>query len=100
MYNPEIVTGFHSADGSCSYVLIKSLIIESTYTTVLKMDSGTNIQWERTFLGATDRYSMALSNKEDSLSLVLYSEIACPVLKLNTSDGSIINQMQLENVVS
>jgi hypothetical protein len=98
MSNPTVLRSFHSADGSSSYVLLKSTLGGVTSSTVLKLDAESNVQWEKTFTDNTDRYSLDFSKSEDSLVIALLSATDCQLLKMNATDGSIINQIKINGV--
>ena len=93
--NLKINNGFASSDNTQIYASAYGQISSVDHTMVYMMDHLFNIQWNKWFPGLVQHESMRISQDFTNIFLLPYSTTQWTVIKMSTTNGGIIQQVNL-----
>ena len=98
--NLKLNNWFVSSDNTQVFASAYGQIASVDNSMVFKMDHLFNIQWSKCFPGLVEHESMRISQDLANIFLVPYSASQWVIIKINSSTGSIIQQVSLLLVAS
>ncbi|CAI2383810.1 unnamed protein product [Moneuplotes crassus] len=97
--NIDNVNGIPCIDNSCVYYTVNVEILGSNEVYLYRFDSNLNMTWTLRITGHISKNAIALHPSDSNLVFVLKSTSDCPLLKVNGTDKSIIEQLKIADSV-